>query len=555
MYFTTLSFIVTSKIQSILAVLFFIAAMMSISTSQKELWQISWQWLLQTGNRVNKNFALEEITAHPDYPALTALTDFLDAGGMQYNAVYADASHIYEFNYPLLAHIKQHGNEYLHIIQDAAAWDTQKEITAHWSGITIYPEKQARWKHKDNDAREQEEYNNRIYLFSVGLAMMLLYGWAIYYNRVIDYALFGLLSLAGLLVSILVTGAEIGVQNSLVKQVCGAVSNGGCDKVLKTNYAKGIMGFTTSDLAIIYFATQYITWLATGLYPPLFNSVVLISLAGVIVVTWSIYTQAVALKQWCALCLAIAGVLLLQHVLSVFEMNKKGFANSFNWRAIAIFTAIAGLFALLVVPVKKMLVQNHLNAQKLAELKKWKMDASVFKAQWLHQKVVDITIWKNDLLLGNRNAPILITVACNPFCGPCAKAHKQLDELLIRYKDKLCVQVRFLCNPANSEDRRTIAVKAILQNATQINTNGKLDSILTDWFETMDYNKWITRWHPRNNTDVQSCLEQHENWINNAGVTFTPTFFINGKELPSRYGLAELEILLPQLEYEFTNEV
>lgn len=423
MYFTTLSFIVTSKIQSILAVLFFIAAVMSISTSQKELWQISWQWLLQTGNRVNKNFALDEITAHPDYPALTALTDFLDAGGMQYNAVQADDSHLHEFNYPLLAHIKQPGNEYLHIIHDAAAWNTQKEITAHWSGITIYPEKQARWKHKDNDAREQKDYSNKIYLFSLCLAMMLLYGWAIYNNRVIEYALFGLLSLAGLLVSILITSAEIGVQNSLVKQVCGAVGNGGCDKVLKTNYAKGIMGFTTSDLAIIYFATQYITWLATGLYPPLFNSVVLISLAGVIVVTWSIYTQAIALKQWCALCLVIAGVLFLQIVLAIFEMHNKGFTISFNWRAIALFIVIAGLLALIVLPVKKMLVLAHVNTQKLAELKKWKMDVGIFMALWQEEQTVDTTIWKNDLLLGNSQVPIMITVVCNPYCRPCAKAH------------------------------------------------------------------------------------------------------------------------------------
>lgn len=117
------------------------------------------------------------------------------------------------------------------------------------------------------------------------------------------------------------------------------------------------------------------------------------------------------------------------------------------------------------------------------------------------------------------------------------------------------MQVRFLCNSANEKDKLTVAVKAILQNASQMNKSAQLENMLTDWFETMDYNKWITRWHPRNNTDVQSCLEQHENWINNAGVTFTPTFFVNGKVLPGRYSLSELEMLLPQLEYELTNTV
>lgn len=315
------------------------------------------------------------------------------------------------------------------------------------------------------------------------------------------------------------------------------------------------MGFTTSDLAIIYFATQYITWLATGLYPPLFNSVVLISLAGVIVVTWSIYTQAIALKQWCALCLVIAGVLFLQIVLAIFEMHNKGFTISFNWRAIALFIVIAGLLALIVLPVKKMLVLAHVNTQKLAELKKWKMDVGIFMALWQEEQTVDTTIWKNDLLLGNSQVPIMITVVCNPYCRPCAKAHKLLNTLLINYKDKLCVQVRFLCNSANEKDKLTVAVKAILQNASQMNKSAQLENMLTDWFEIMDYDKWITRWQPQNNEDMQQRLQQHENWINNAGVTFTPTFFVNGKVLPGRYSLSELEMLLPQLEYELTNTV
>ena len=30
-------------------------------------------------------------------------------------------------------------------------------------------------------------------------------------------------------------------------------------------------------------------------------------------------------------------------------------------------------------------------------------------------------------------------------------------------------------------------------------------------------------------------------------VAFTPTFFINGRKLPGRYNLKDIEILLPQL--------
>jgi hypothetical protein len=115
-------------------------------TSQKtntapELWQLTQNWLLLLGNKTNAKFCREEITTHPDYPAMTAVTDFLDAGNMAYNAVQADASYIHEFKYPLLAHISQPGYQYLHIIPNATEWDRQKEITQYWSGVVLFPKK------------------------------------------------------------------------------------------------------------------------------------------------------------------------------------------------------------------------------------------------------------------------------------------------------------------------------------------------------------------------------------------------------------------------------
>jgi protein-disulfide isomerase len=167
---------------------------------------------------------------------------------------------------------------------------------------------------------------------------------------------------------------------------------------------------------------------------------------------------------------------------------------------------------------------------------------------------VDTTIWQNDLVLGNPNAPILITVACNPYCGPCAKAHKQLDDLLYRFTGKLKVQVRLLCDAENETDKRAIAVKAILQKAEIINTTTELQQMLTDWFVWMDFEKWDTKWKADGNIDVAGKLKLHNKWIEEGAIQFTPTFFINGRKLPGRYALKDIEILIPQLEQILTNE-
>ncbi len=514
---------------------------MKTSTSHTgELWQTTHQWLSQTGNAINKKYCREEIAAHPDYPALTAVTDFLDAGSMAYNAVQADASYIHEFNYPLLAHIKQPGHEWLHIMKAPADWDNQKDITSHWSGVCIYPEKNSGWSNKENDAYRLKDKTNKAQLFIAGGLVLVLYALAVNNNPTFIFAAIGLLCIVGLIASILVAGEELGVQNSFVKQVCGAVSNGGCSKVLKSSYAKGFAGVTAGDLAIIYFATQLIAVFCSALYPSIFNAVILLSLAGILVAGWSVYTQAVLVKQWCALCLGIVAVLVLQPLIALFVVYNASFHTLFSIEALLPYAGIAVLIALAQLPIKNLLKTNFINEQKLAELKKWKMDAGLFLSQWQNEQTVDTTIWENDLLIGNPNAPIKITVACNPYCGPCAKAHEQLDAMLAKHKNKFCVQVRFLCDAANEKDARTIAVKAILQHANEICDNKELAQMLSDWFEHMNYEQWIAKWEVKSHYDVQARLQDHQTWVDENNIAFTPTFFVNGRELPGRYGLNEI---------------
>lgn len=526
---------------------------MPSQATPSELWKTALNWLKLSGNNINKNYCKEEITTHPDYPALSALTDFLETGGMKYSAVEADASYIDKFNYPLLAHIKEPGHQYLHIVTEASKWDTQKNITDKWSGIVIYTEKKSSWKHTENDTRKKEDNIQRNYGFAVLFAALGLYALSVYNNPIFSYAIFGLLSLAGLFISQLITQTELGVQNYLVKQVYGAVSNGGCDKVLKSNYAKGIADFTTGDIAIIYFAAQFFSFLITPLFPALFNPLIIFSIAGILVALVSIYTQAVILKQWCALCIGIVGVLLLQFAIAIFLISNINITHLINWQPIVTFFAIAFIIALIVSPIKKILIQNHLNKQKLAELKKWKTDASLFKIQWQLEQTVDTTIWENDLLIGDPNAPIMLTVACNPYCGPCAKAHQELDEILENFKNLLCIQMRFVCDPENENDKRTIAVKAILQKAIEFEKKETPQKMLSDWFKDMNFEKWSRNWKITKVVNVMNDLKQHDLWSKQSNIQFTPTFFVNGRKLPGRYGLNDLKILIPQLINENIN--
>ena len=239
---------------------------------------------------------------------------------MAYDAVQADASYIHEFNYPLLAHIKQPGNEYLHLINDASAWDKEKTITENWSDIALYANKGAAWHNEENDVAQKAEQKNKYIAAAFVIAGLVLFICSVFIQfrddifliDVISGSLFGLLSLAGLAISVAALGTELGYQSKLVKQVCGTVGNGGCEKVLGSKFAKGFAGVTPADASVLYFAAQFILYLVGCFYNPILSAIITIAFAGIVVAAWSIYTQAVKVKEWCALCLCIVAVLIGQ---------------------------------------------------------------------------------------------------------------------------------------------------------------------------------------------------------------------------------------------------
>jgi uncharacterized membrane protein/glutaredoxin len=510
------------------------------------MWQTAYKWLRQINNKINKEFIRNKIVNHDDYPALTALTDFLDSGGMAYNTVLASEEHFPEMNYPLLAHMKEHGNQYLIIINNQNEWN-KNEIKNQWSGVTIFPEKNSIWQSNQNENAIKQNKLNKGYL-SIGIgAVISFYILNAIKIDLLEVNIFGFFSIVGLLISIFILGEELGTQNKIVKQVCGVINKEGCGYVLKSKFAYGIGGFTTGDITLVYFLIQFTAWLLYTVNPIIFNIAAAVALAGIIVAALSVYLQKVILKQWCTLCLIIVSVLLIQFIIVLSFITTFFAENSFTPKNILLFAVLGIVLLALFYPLKTLLKTNYINSKKANELNKWKTDGNLFKVLWQQEAAVDNTIWGNDLILGNPDAPLRITVACNPYCGPCADAHSKLNTLLEKYGNAVCVQLRFLCNTQNMQNERTVAVQAILQKTTVL-SKSELPLLFTDWFETMDYTKWISKWAPDTQIDVTSHLHKHEIWVNQSNIAYTPTIFINGKKIPGKYNLDELEALIPTLK-------
>ncbi|TVR32733.1 MAG: hypothetical protein EA390_04770 [Balneolaceae bacterium] len=64
--------------------------------------------------------------------------------------------------------------------------------------------------------------------------------------------------------------------------------------------------------------------------------------------------------------------------------------------------------------------------------------------------------------------------------------------------------------------------------------------------------------HPLNGglqpTEADSYLKAHYEWVKGAGITKTPTTFMNGYELPAAYRVKDLFVLIPGLVDVFNTQ-
>ena len=127
------------------------------------------------------------------------------------------------------------------------------------------------------------------------------------------------------------------------------------------------------------------------------------------------------------------------------------------------------------------------------------------------------------------------------FCGPCAKAHPVLEEIVQHNKD---VNVKVIFTATNAESDSTgKPVKHLL--AIAANQNAQLtEQALDDWYmaDKKDYELFAAKYPMNGELKLQEDkIDLMKKWCDEAEITATPTIFINGKRLPETYNINELK--------------
>ncbi|MFT3825911.1 MAG: vitamin K epoxide reductase family protein [Chitinophagaceae bacterium] len=487
----------------------------------------------------------------------------LDILGVENVALVVDKDKLNDIPVPFLAYTSAKG--FLLVENVPALLKAQPGFMESWNGVVVAAEKPAVLKADIQNEKWLGAERSQLKMFWLAAAVLILFiagglvagfGWI--------ESLLLLTSLAGAGIASLIVMQELGVSNPVTEQLCNAGKQTDCNAVIKSKGAALTGWLKWSDIGIIYFFSMLLMWISaiyTGQAQPVMVITAFIAVASLPFTIFSLYYQQQVVKKWCTLCLITLAVLWVQSGICVPLLLNTG-SLTVSWLTVS-YTAFTFFLttALWLLLLKPLLFGQKEQEEERLTLLKFKRSPELFTASLEKQRKADITPFSHDLQIANANAPVQIMVACNPYCGPCARAHEVLHELAEYHGEDIGITVRFTCRVASREDKKTIAIRHIMQYIKQ-HTNISHEErvkltreVLHTWFAQMDYGKFEKQFPVTVVSDVDNWMEEHEQWCNNSGVTHTPTVFINGFELVRPYTLKDIPMLLLGLkESEFAPE-
>ncbi|MDO9156652.1 MAG: vitamin K epoxide reductase family protein [Sediminibacterium sp.] len=496
------------------------------------------------------------LQSHPDYPSFLSISDSLNNWKVENLVIQTSAEKLSEIPTPFITSFKQGvfvavlevvENEILIVNQQGKKETIAKNVfLSQWTENILVAEA--------NEFSGEINYQQKINATNIKTVVYSLIPLGILTSLFIPYlngsitllpTLYLLVKLIGLTASVLLLWYDIDKGNPLLKQICSGIQKANCGAVLNTKAATLGGMVTWSEVGFVYFAGSLLFSALAGINKVL-PVLSIISLLALPYIIFSIYYQWKVAKQWCVLCLMVQAVLLAEGILVIannslsFSETTGAFANNF----------IFALYALLIPSISWFLVKPLLKRLQVAKYEKrsysmLKFNDDVFWSLLKNQpSIVNHSTSELGITIGNPKAKHTIIKVCNPYCGPCAKSHIYLEEII---KNNSEINLQIIFNSSNDElDMTSIPVKHFLAIAAK-NDKDLIKNVLDDWYLAEDKNyDFLSKKYPVFSDFVDEIVKINEmkRWCDNVNIHYTPTIFIDGYQLPKGYQIKDINYFL-----------
>ena len=516
--------------------------------------------------KVNNATVDETLQSHPDWPSLLCISDSLIKWHVPNAAGRIDKKDIEQLPVPFIAY-SSFGKIQLSIITKVdngfvtsftektnrgkeSGTVSKEDFLKIWDGVYLIAEPTKESGEKDFVANKKAGYVKQLIPSLFFLAVISFLAWSLHQsvvifqlNELIIYSQFAIL-LIGVIVTSLLLWYEVDKNNAALKKVCAGIAKGNCDAILSSKQSKLFSWLSWSEVGFFYFAGSLLSLVFAGNNLP--GSIVLLSWLSLLALPYtvfSIYYQWRIAKQWCILCLAVQLLLVLgaAHAL-VFYNLQTPIANP---------ASLYLLFIFLLTPLAWYTIKTSLQNLQKAKTKerqhqRLKFDTEIFDTLLKKQKKITHSADGLGIGLGNMEATYEIIKVCNPYCGPCSKAHPEIEKILDQNKN---VKARIIFTARNDEnDNSVFPAKHLLAIAGKQNEK-QTKRALDDWYmaDKKDYQIFAAK-YPMNGELKQQGekIEMMDKWCRATEIRYTPTFFVNGYKLPNEYSIRDLAYFLAE---------
>ena len=513
--------------------------------------------------KVNNSTVDETLQNHPDWPSLLCISDSLNKWHIPNAAGNTGKADIDRLPLPFMAYMPAAAAPLAvvkNITDTEVSYSTggnrkyiteeKSEFLKKWNGVYLVAEA--------NEQSGEPAYNKvkrkSFIQLSVPLALIfLLFIGSVYlfYTELhatavavvgayFHYCIF----LAGVLVTALLLWYEVDKNNPVLQKVCTGFAKANCNAILSGKQAKAFGNISWSETGFVYFSGGLLYLLFAG--NSLVDKLTVLSWLGILVAPYtvfSIYYQWKIARQWCVLCLAVQ-FLLLTAVANAWLGNFLVYPLHFSFAAIISIAIFYLLPALGWASVRPWLLRLQQAKNTKREYLRIKFNGEVFDSLLKKQKSITAPVAGLGIDLGKITAQHTLIKVCNPYCGPCAKAHPKIEKLL-ETNGNLQVKIIFTApdDDKNSMSQPVKHLMAITEKQDEQLTKKALD----DWYlaEKKDYEIFAKK-HPMNGElALQGAkLNAMDKWCREMNIVATPTFFLDGYQLPDAYSIGDLEYFL-----------
>lgn len=516
--------------------------------------------LVKKLNILVSSFTIKQsLQEHPDYPSLLAVSDCLTQWNIPHQAYQIDKTQYQaeELAYPFIAHLSLNGGQFILVQaiakgqvhysdeQETKASLSELEFLKRWDGIVLYAEK------AENSG--EENYKNSLIKGWVNQArlpflilMLLASGFAaINYSGVnASYLVLLGIKLIGISVSALLLTHSIDAHNPFIQNLCSLGKKNNCNAILKSDAAKVTGWLSWSEVGFFYFAGSLLSLI---LAPSSLFVLAWLNLACLPYTFYSIAYQ-IKIKNWCILCCTVQALLWLEALSFAFGLSLPfSFSLSalvFSISALSSKTLLAFLLPIAIWAFIKPFMLKAAQTQPLKQqIKKFKYNSDLFNQLLTTQACYAIPDDLMPIVLGNPDAETVITMVSNPFCGPCATAHKALDNWLAERDD---LQLKIIFTTADHDDDQKTKVAKHVTALSLLNDTLLVEKALNTWYTQKDkqYETWAAKYPVSFNGEMAKVTEKQKLWCDGAEIAFTPTILINGYKLIEPYRLEDIKYLI-----------